>query len=149
MLSQTIRDDLTAAIKRRDKVATGALRMLLTAMSNAQVAGDVARELDDADVLAVIASEVKRRREAAAIYRDAGRADSAALEDAEGDILSAYLPASLGDDELGVLVDAAFAELGVSSPAQTGAVIAHVKAAGGPGVDAGKVAGLVKARLAR
>lgn len=149
MLFETIRADLTAALKRQDKVATAALRMLLTALSNAQVAGDSSRELTDADVLAVVASEVKRRREAATIYRDAGRVSSAELEDAEGDILAAYLPAMLSDDELAVFVDAAFAALDVSSPAQTGAVIAHVKAAGGAGVDAGRVAALVKARLTR
>lgn len=148
MLNDTIRGDLTAAMKRRDQVTTGALRMLITSISNAQVAGDNVRELTDDEIVAVVRGEVKRRREAATIYRDAGRIESADLEDAEGDILSKYLPAALSDDQLAELVDAAFDALNVTSPAQTGAVIGHVKAAGGAGVDAGKVAALVKARLA-
>ena len=82
-LKDRLRTDLTAAIKARDEVRSSTLRMVLTAITNAEVAGKEARELTDDDVIGVLSAEAKKRREAAEAFADAGRADSAAKERAE------------------------------------------------------------------
>ena len=92
MLTERLRDDLTAAMKRRDALATSALRMALAAVKEAEVSGREARDLDDDDIMTVLTKQVKRREEAAEAFRNAGRADRADRELAERDVLAAYLP---------------------------------------------------------
>ena len=75
-----LRSDLTASIKARDKVRSSTLRMVLTSVTNAEVAGKEARELTDEDVLGVLTSESKKRREAAEAFADAGRDEQADKE---------------------------------------------------------------------
>ena len=106
-LKDRLRGDLTAAMKARDDVRTRTLRMALTSVSKEEVAGSVARELSDDEVMKVLTKEAKRRREAAEAFAAAGREEQAAAERAEGAILAAYLPAQLSDDELAALVAAA------------------------------------------
>jgi uncharacterized protein YqeY len=119
-LKSRIRADLTAAMKGRDELRTRTLRMTLAEISKEEVAGASARELDDAEVERVLAREAKRRREAAEAFQGAGRADQAAAERAEGDVLAAYLPAQLDDAELADLVATAIAETGASGPSAMG-----------------------------
>lgn len=109
-LEQRLRGDLTAAIKGRDELTAATLRMALTAVTNASVAGDAARELDDDEVLAVLAKEAKKRRESAQAYADAGRPELADREEAELGVLARYLPTALTDDELAALVAQAVAD---------------------------------------
>ena len=91
-LKEQLRADLTAAMKARDELVKATLRMTLTAIGNAEVAGTEARELDDAEVLKVIAKEAKKRAESAEAFAAAGRDELAAQERAEGEVLARYLP---------------------------------------------------------
>ncbi len=113
-LKDLLRADLTTAMKARDELRTATLRMLLTAVKNEEVAGKAARELDDAEVVAVLAREAKKRREAADAFADANRPDRAERERAEGEVIAEYLPTQLTDDELRDLVAAAVTETGAS-----------------------------------
>jgi uncharacterized protein YqeY len=122
-LKERIRADLTASMKSRDEVRTRTLRMVLTEISKEEVSGSAARELDDAEIQRVLAREAKRRREAADAFHGAGRADQAAAERAEGDVLAAYLPAQLDEAELASLVVAAIAETGATGPSAMGQVM--------------------------
>ncbi|GEL23627.1 hypothetical protein PSU4_25810 [Pseudonocardia sulfidoxydans NBRC 16205] len=152
-LKQRLRDDLTAAMKARDDLVKGTLRMTLTAIGNAEVAGTEARELSDDEVLKVIAKEAKKRAESAEAFSAAGRAELAAQEIAEGEVLAGYLPTQLTDDELAVIAAAAVAEteaeLG-SAPGQRqmGQVMKKANAAAAGRADGGRVAAAVKALLA-
>jgi uncharacterized protein YqeY len=112
MLKDRLRADLTAAIKGRDEVRSSTLRMVLTAITNAEVAGKQARELTDDDVLGVLTSEGKKRREAAEAFEQAGRAEQAAKERAEFEVLADYLPEQLGEDEIAALVTEAIESTG-------------------------------------
>ncbi len=88
--------------------------MLLTAVTNAEVAGKAQRELSDDDIVGVLSTEAKKRREAATAYEDAGRPDSAAQERAEGEIIGRYLPEQLDEAQVSELVTAAIAQLGAA-----------------------------------
>ena len=111
-LKDRLRADLTTAIKARDDVRSSTLRMVLTSITNAEVAGKAARELTDEDVLGVLTSEGKKRREAAEAFEQAGRTEQAAKERAEFEVLAEYLPEQLGDDEIAALVTEAIETTG-------------------------------------
>lgn len=111
-LKDRLRADLTTAIKARDELRSSTLRMVLTAITNAEVSGKVARELTDEDVLGVLTSEGKKRREAAEAYEEAGRVEQAAKERAEFDVLADYLPEQLTEDEIAALVTEAIESTG-------------------------------------
>lgn len=125
-LKERIRADLTASMKNRDELRTRTLRMVLAEISKEEVSGTSARELDDAEVERVVAREAKRRREAAEAFSGAGRADQAAAEQAEGEVLAGDLPAQLDDAELSSLVAAAIAATGASGPSAMGQVMKEV-----------------------
>lgn len=103
-LKGRLRADLSTAMKSRDDVTVATLRMALTAVTTEEVSGSAARELSDDEVLAVLAREAKKRREAAELFTTAGRDELATQERAEGDVLARYLPQQLSDDELTTLV---------------------------------------------
>lgn len=113
-LKDRLRADLTASIKARDEVRSSTLRMVLTAVTNAEVAGKEARELTDEDVLGVLTSEGKKRREAAEAFDDAGRTEQAAKERAEAAVIADYLPEQLSAEEIAALVTEAIAETGAA-----------------------------------
>src|SRR5258708_28376364 len=119
-LKDRLRADLTASMKDRNAVRTRTLRMVLTEISKEEVSGTAARELDDAEVQRLLAREAKRRREAAEAFSDAGRADQAIAELAEGEILAGYLPAQLDDAEIASLVAGAIAGTGATGTAALG-----------------------------
>ena len=110
-LKEQLRADLTAAMKARDELVRTTLRSVLTAIGNAEVAGESARELTDDEVRGVITKETKRRAESAEAFAGAGRDEQAARERAEGDVLARYLPTQLDDDEVAELARAAVAEV--------------------------------------
>ena len=112
-LKQRLRTDLTSSIKARDELRSSTLRMVLTAVTNAEVAGKASRELTDEDVLGVLTSEAKKRREAAEAFADAGRVEQAEKERAEALIIAGYLPEQLTEQEVEALVTEAVDELGV------------------------------------
>jgi uncharacterized protein YqeY len=111
-LKDRLRSDLVTSIKARDELRSSTIRMVLSAITNAEVAGKEARELTDEDVLGVLTSEGKKRREAAEAFDQAGRAEQAAKERAEFEVLSEYLPEQLGDDEIVALVSEAIEATG-------------------------------------
>jgi uncharacterized protein YqeY len=147
-LKERIRADLTTSMKDRDEVRTRTLRMTLAEISKEEVAGATARELDDAEVERVLAREAKRRREAAEAFQGAGRADQAAAELAEGEVLAAYLPAQLDDAELTGLVAAAIAETGASGPGAMGQVMKAVTPKIAGRAEGSRVAAEVRRQLA-
>lgn len=147
-LKERLRADLTTAMKARDEATTRTLRMALTSISNEEVSGNTARELTDDEVLKILGREAKRRREAATAFADAGRADQAAAERAEEEVLAGYLPAQLTDAELTSLVAAAIAETGASGPAAMGQVMKAVTPKVAGRAEGSRVAGLVRKLLA-
>jgi uncharacterized protein len=125
-LKSRLKSDLTTAMKARDELSTATLRMVLTAVTNEEVAGTSARELSDDEVMRVLTREAKKRREAAEAFDQAGRTELADRERAEGVVIDTYLPTQLADDELTTLVAAAITESGASGPRDIGTVMKAV-----------------------
>jgi uncharacterized protein YqeY len=147
-VKQTLQSDLTEAIRARDKVRSATLRMALAAVTNEEVAGKVARELTDQDVLKVLAKEAKKRKEAAAAYADASRPELVEQEEAELVVLEGYLPEQLSDEELEALVAKAVEESGATGMPQLGLVMKAVQPLVAGRADGGQVAALVRKALA-
>ena len=149
-LKTRLQADLTAAMKARDDIATSTIRMVRTAITNAEVAGDEAIELDDDQVTAVLRAEAKKRLEAAEVYDENGRPDAAAKERAELAVIERYLPAAMSDDDLGSIVDeeiAVAAAAGADGGRAMGLVIKAVRDRVGGSADGGRIAAMVKSRL--
>jgi uncharacterized protein len=119
-LKERLRSDLTAAIRDRDKIRSGTIRMVLTAITEAEVAGSEAVELSDQQVLEVVIREAKKRREAEAAYANAGRAELAEKERAESDVLGDYLPPQLTEEEIATIVADAIASTGAAEVGMKG-----------------------------
>ena len=147
-LKDKLHDDLTTSMKARDELRTATLRMVLTAIGNEEVAGKAARSLSADEELKVLAREAKKRREAAEAFTSGGAADRAARELAEEEVLAAYLPAQLSDDELSSIVAQALAETGASGPQAMGAVMKVVSPKVAGRAEGGRVASAVRAALA-
>ncbi len=113
-LKDRLRTDLTAAMKNRDAVRASTIRMVLTAITNAEVAGKEARELSDDDIVGVLSTEVKKRREAATAFTDGGRQEMAAKELAEAEVIVDYLPAQLSAEDIATIVADAIAQTGAA-----------------------------------
>ena len=111
-LKDRLRTDLTTAIKARNEVRSSTLRMVLTAVTNAEVAGKEARQLSDDEVVGVLSTEAKKRREAATAFADGGRQEMADKELSEAAVIAEYLPEQLGPEEVAALVAETIAELG-------------------------------------
>ncbi|OLL75267.1 Transamidase GatB domain protein [Pseudonocardia sp. Ae168_Ps1] len=151
-LKEQLRTDLTAAMKARDELVRTTLRSALTAIGTAEVAGESARELTDDEVRTVLTKETKRRAESAQAFADGGRAEQAARERAEGDVLARYLPTQLDDDEVAGLARAAVAEVEAETGAapgmkQMGQVMKKANAAAAGRAEGGRVAAAVKKAL--
>ncbi|MFJ4713164.1 MULTISPECIES: GatB/YqeY domain-containing protein [unclassified Streptomyces] len=150
-LKSKLHDDLNAAIKGRDELRSSTLRMTLAAITTQEVAGKEKRELADDEVQAVIVKEAKKRREAAEAFEKGGRAESAARELAEGEVLAEYLPQQLSDAELEQIVGQAVEEAkaaGAEGPRAMGQVMKIVKPKVGDRAEGGRVAAAVKKLLA-
>jgi uncharacterized protein YqeY len=143
-LKGQIQRDLHDAMRARDKVRSGTLRMTLTSITNAEVAGDEARELSDDEVLKVVAKEAKKRKESAAAFTDANRPELAAQEEAELVVLEGYLPAQLDDAQLRAIVERAVASTGATAMSQMGLVMKTAQAEVAGRADGGRVAAVVK-----
>ncbi|AEX40981.1 GatB/YqeY domain-containing protein [Corynebacterium diphtheriae] len=151
-LKNKIRADLTTAMKAREKERTGTLRMLLAAIQTEETSGSK-HELTDEDVLKVIAREIKKRRESAEVYAEAGRSELADAETNEANILAEYQPQQLDDDELAALVAEAVvqvkAELGEDvSMKQMGQVMKLATAQAAGRADGKRLSTAVRAALA-
>lgn len=148
-LKDQLRTDLTAAMKARDGVRTRTLRMALTAVSNAEVAGATSRELSDDEVLKVLTREAKRRREAADAFATAGRTEQAAAERAEGQVLNGYLPAQLSDAEIAAIVTAEIEQSGAAGMGAMGQVMKAVTPRIAGRADGARVAAEVRRQLSQ
>ena len=146
-LKERLRADLNAAMRARDQVRMRTLRMALSSITNEEVAGASARQLSDDEVMKVLTREARKRREAAEAFGAAGRADQAAAERAEGEVLAGYLPAQLNDDELSALVAAAIAETGASGMPGMGQVMKTLTPQIAGRADGARVAAEVRRRL--
>lgn len=120
-LSDRLEAAMRDAMRARDERRTQTLRMAMAAAHNQRIAKG--RDLSDDEVVEVLTKQVKQRRESIAMYRDAGREDRAASEEAEAAILAEFLPAQLSEDEVEALARAAIAETGAGSPADLGRVM--------------------------
>ena len=147
-LKEQLQSDLTAAMRARDQVGAATLRMALTAVTTEEVSGTEHRELTDDDVLKVLVKEAKKRREAAAAYTGAGRAELAAQEAAELAVLEGYLPQQLTDEELDGIVREAVASSGASGMPQMGLAMKAANAAVAGRAEGGRVAAVVRQVLA-
>ena len=146
-LKDRLETDLVTAMKARDELTTATLRMALAAIRTEEVAGKVARELSDAEVVTVVGREAKKRREAAEAFDGAGRAELADRERAEGSVLDGYLPTQLTDEELVGLVREAVGESGATGPRQLGQVMKVLQPKVTGRAEGGRVAAEVKRQL--
>ena len=139
-LADTVKEDLTSAMRAGDRDRVGRLRLILSELQKA------AKEGGD-DEQAVLRRERKRRLDAAAQFRDAGRDELAAGEEAEAELIAGYLPAELSDDDLRAIVADAVAETGATSQKEMGAVMKAAMARTGGRADGRRVSGLVREAL--
>jgi uncharacterized protein YqeY len=149
-LKERLHSDLTDGMRSRDELRTATLRMALTAITNEEVAGKVARELSDDEVVTVLQREAKKRRESAQAYDEAARPELANRERDELGVLAAYLPAAMPDEELAGIVAAAVAEAGAAGaqgPRAMGAVMKLVTPQVTGRAEGGRVAAQVRAAL--
>ena len=148
-LKEKLQADLTDAIRGRNEVVSGTVRMLLAAITNEEVAGKAAKVLTDAEIITVLSREAKKRREAVEAYTQAKRDDLASKEKAEAAVIANYLPEQLSEDEIKKLIQAAIAETGAAGAAGMGLVMKVLQPKIAGKADGGVVSGLVKAALAQ
>ncbi|OCB12957.1 glutamyl-tRNA amidotransferase [Mycolicibacterium porcinum] len=151
-LKDKLRADLTGAMKSQDKLRTATLRMMLAAIQSEEVSGKQSRELSDAEVIAVLARESKKRGEAAEIYTQNGRGELAANEHAEARVIDEYLPTPLTDAELADVADTAIAQVAEQlgerpGIRQMGQVMKAATAIAAGKADGARLSAAVKARL--
>ena len=139
-IAEQIKRDVAAAMKAGDRQRVGALRLVLSELQKAAKDGD-------ADEQAILRRERKRRRESETAFREAGRDELATGEAYEAEVIEAYLPAEISDDELDALVARAVQETGAEGPRDIGKAIKHVMAAAGGRADGKRVSGKVKEAL--
>jgi uncharacterized protein YqeY len=145
-LKDTLTEDMKTALKAGEKDRLKVLRLLLADIKRVEV--DSRETLDDAGLLAVIEKAVKQRRDSIEQFEKGGRDDLAAIEKAELEVISGYLPEQLSDAELDALIDETIAATGAESIRDMGKVMGAIKSKAAGKADMGAVSGRVKARLA-
>ena len=146
-LKERLKSDLTEAIRSRDEVRAGTIRMALTSITNEEVSGKDARVLSDGEIITVLSREAKKRREAAEAYESAGSKERADREKQEGKVIAEYLPTQLTDAELQEMITAAITETGASGPSGMGQVMKVLSPKIAGRADGAKVSAAVKAAL--
>ena len=146
-LKERLKSDLTEAIRARDEVRAGTIRMALTSITNEEVSGKEARVLTDPEIITVLSREAKKRREAAEAYDSAGSKERGDRERAEGIVIAEYLPSQLSDSELQEMIKAAIVETGASGPSGMGQVMKVLSPKIAGRADGSKVSAAVKAAL--
>ena len=146
-LKERLKSDLTEAIRSRDEIRSGTIRMALTSITNEEVSGKEARVLSDAEIITVLSREAKKRREAAEAYESAGSNERADREKEEGKVIAEYLPTQLTDAELQEMITAAITETGASGPSGMGQVMKVLSPKIAGRADGAKVSAAVKAAL--
>ena len=146
-LKERLKSDLTEAIRARDEVRAGTIRMALTSITNEEVAGKEARILTDTEIITVLSREAKKRREAAEAYDSAGSKERGDRERVEGLVIAEYLPSQLSESELQEMIRTAIAETGASGPSGMGQVMKALSPKIAGRADGSKVSAAVKAAL--
>ena len=145
-VTEQIDQDLATSMKAGDATRTGVLRLLRSAFKNEQI--KLGHELSEAEALKILQRESKQRRDSITAYNEADRPELAAVEEGELEIIAAYLPESLSDEQLGALVEEVIAELGNPGAAAMGQVIGAVMAKAGARADGGTISKVVREKLA-
>lgn len=150
MIRDEIKAAQTAAMKAGDKERLAAVRLILAKVKDRDIELRTASQVpeDDALVTDVLQKMVKQRRESIAMYEQGGRAELAAKEQAELDVIESFLPAQMSEEETKAAIEAIKVELGASSVKDMGKVMAALKERHGTQLDMSKASGLVKAALA-
>ncbi|CAM2184634.1 GatB/YqeY domain-containing protein [Paraburkholderia sacchari] len=146
-LKDRINDDMKAAMRARESERLATIRLLLAAIKQREV--DERVTLDDAGITAVVDKMIKQRKDSISQFDAAGRADLVEKENAELQILSAYMPEQLSEAEIAAEVQAAVAQVGASGPQDMGKVMGVLKPKLAGRADMTAVSGLVKAALAK
>jgi uncharacterized protein YqeY len=146
-LKEQVQHDLTDAMRGRDEVAVATLRMLLAAVTKAEVAGKTQITLDDAAVQGIVRTEIRKRGEAADLYEQGGRDELATRERAEAEVLTRYLPPELSDAELTAIVAEEVAKSGAEGQKAMGPVVKAVRERVGAQADGARIAAAVKTAL--
>ena len=148
-LKEKLQSDLTDAIRSKDGVKSGTIRMLLAAITNEEVAGKSAKVLSEAEVITVLSREAKKRREAVEAYTNAKRDDLANKEKEEAAVIALYLPEQLSEGDIKKLITEAIAETNAVGPAGMGLVMKVLQPKIAGKADGGLVSSLVKAALSQ
>ncbi len=144
-LKAQITEDMKTAMRAKDMVRLGTIRLLQAAIKQREV--DERIELDDAAVMSVIEKMLKQRRDSIAAYDGAGRQDLADIEKAEVVVLQTYMPAQLSEVEISAIVDKVIADTGAAGAKDMGKVVGAVKPLVAGKADMAKVSGLIKTKL--
>ena len=148
VIKEKLQTDLTQAIRSRDEVKSGTIRMLLAAITNEEVAGKAAKVLSDIEIVTVLSRESKKRREAVEAYTQAKREDLANKEKAEAAVIAQYLPEQLSEEEIKALIQEAIASTNAAGPSDMGLVMKQLQPKIAGKADGGLVSALVKVALA-
>ena len=150
MLKQQLKEELKQSMLARDTVKTSTLRMLISALGYYEIQkGGAGYGATDEDVLQVIQKEAKQHKDSIQQFKDAGREELVAKEEAELKILEAYLPEQMGEDEIRTLVTEANSQTGATSPADMGKVMGALMPKTKGKADGGLVSSIVKEELAK
>ncbi|TFW70055.1 glutamyl-tRNA amidotransferase [Methylotenera oryzisoli] len=144
-LKAQISEDMKTAMRAKDSVRLGAIRLLQAAIKQREV--DERIELDDSNVIAVIEKMLKQRRDSIAAYESANRHDLADVEKFEVTVLQTYLPQQLTEDEIKAILEKVVVDTGASGIKDMGKVMAEIKPLVAGRADMGKISGLIKTRL--
>jgi uncharacterized protein YqeY len=147
-LKDSLKHDLTEAMRARDELLLSTIRLCLSAITNEEVSGKEARVLTEAEVIQVLSREAKKRRESAQAFADANRPDRAERENAEGEVIARYLPIPLSETELASLIADAMKESGAAGPAGMGLVMKLLSPKIAGRADGAAVSAAVRAALA-
>lgn len=144
-LKAQISEDMKTAMRAKDSVRLGAIRLLQAAIKQREV--DERIELDDSNVIAVIEKMLKQRRDSIAAYESANRHDLADVEKFEVTVLQTYLPQQLTEDEIKAILEKVIVDTGAAGIKDMGKVMAEIKPLVAGRADMGKISGLIKTRL--
>ena len=147
-LKDSLKHDLTEAMRARDEIVLSTIRLCLSAITNEEVSGKEARVLTEAEVIQVLSREAKKRRESAQAFADADRPDRAERENAEGEVIARYLPSPLSETELAALIADAMKESGAAGPSGMGLVMKILSPKIAGRADGAAVSAAVRAALA-
>ena len=140
-----LKDEMKNAMRAKEKIKLGAIRMALSAIKQTEIDNKI--EINDDGIIAILTKMVKQRKESITMFKEGGRDELAANEAAEVQALEAFLPPPLTDDEISSLINETIANVGASSMADMGKVMAVLKPTMQGKADLGAVSGKVRAAL--